>query len=638
MSALAGVWAVGNAPVPTELLARISRALERMGPDGETTAEFPSGRMVFRPFHTDAASRRSPGPLASDGYLLAFGGRLDNAAEVRRTLRYAVPHASDAELVLATYRAAGIEGFASLVGDFALSLWDPTRKQLLLACDALGRRALYYHRNAEHLFWASECRPLLQAVGRVSLDDEFVADYLANRVSVGHSPFQGIHAVPAGHVLVVDDGADARLVRYWQFDPGYRVTYRTDAEYAEHFSSLFREAVACRMRADGPVVCELSGGLDSSSIACTADALVRGGHVEAPSIRTVSHVYRTSATSDETPYIEQVERLLGQRGEWVLDDEWPLLQPLPKGLRPDLPSGRLASAAAEGRVDTLMKGWGSRVLLCGIGGDQLFWSQPYVGLPLADHLVRGQLVELFRAGVAWSRWQGHALPGVLWAGAVKPLLPRAWQLRVEPEERMGEWIDSEFARRTQLPARMLPGVDDVGFHLPSTSRQYGLICPSLRPFALERSASERYVDVRYPYLDRRLVEFALAIPLDQKVRPGETRSVVRRGLVGIVPEAIRTRVSKSGPSEALQRALIREWPRVSPWLSAPLVAEHGYVDGDAFRTTLDRARHGLTTHASQLRKTLSLEMWLRTLHELPSTPPARLRTRSPNKQLAVHVS
>ena len=83
--------------------------------------------------------------------------------------------------------------------------------------------------------------------------------------------------------------------------------------------------------------------------------------------------------------------------------------------------------------------------------------------------------------------------------------------------------------------------------------------------------------------------------------------------LGVVPEEVRTRVSKAGPGEALQRALVREWPRLSGWLADPLVAEHGWVDREAFRATLERARHGVTTHAGQLRKTLSLEIWLRTL-------------------------
>jgi asparagine synthase (glutamine-hydrolysing) len=617
MSAIAGVFSSSGAPLPREILARVSRGLERVGPDGEHAAELPRLRMVCRPFHTDAASRHAPGPLATpDGYLLAFDGRLDNPREVRATLPDAAG-LDGAELVLAAYRHSGIPAFAAIVGDFTLALWDPRRERLLLARDALGRRPLYYHQAPGQLFWASECRPLLHAAGAAGLEEEFVADFLVNKVSVGRSPFRGVHELPAGHVLTADEGGKSELVRYWQFDPEHRVTYRTDAEYAEHFFALFREAVACRMNADGPVACELSGGLDSSSIACMADALVSAGEVAAPAVHTVSHVYRGCASSDETTYVEVVERHLGRRGEWVFDEEWPLLQALPEGLRPDLPAGRLASAAPEGRVDRWMKGLGARVLLCGIGGDQLFWSQPYAGLPLADHLVRGRLVELFRTAAAWSRWQGLALPGVLWEGAVEPLLPRRWQSWLQREEPMGEWIDPAFARRTGLRARMLPGADDVGFRVPSTARQYGLIRPSLRTFALERGASEGYVDVRYPYFDRRLVEFALAIPLEQKVRPGETRSVVRRGLAGVVPDEVRLRTSKSGPSEALQRALIREWPRLSPWLSEPLVAEYGFVDRDAFRDTLARARHGMTTHASQLRKTLSLELWLRTLEERP---------------------
>jgi hypothetical protein len=120
-----------------------------------------------------------------------------------------------------------------------------------------------------------------------------------------------------------------------------------------------------------------------------------------------------------------------------------------------------------------------------------------------------------------------------------------------------------FVRNTHMKERALGLKDDVGFMLPTRRSQYVAIRRTMRPFALDRWVADGCIDVRYPYLDKRLVEFALAIPLEQKVRLSDgSRSVVRRALRNIVPDTVRLRVSKNGPVEALYRAIARERSRL----------------------------------------------------------------------------
>jgi asparagine synthase (glutamine-hydrolysing) len=589
-----------------------------MGPDDEQFAYSASIGMSYRPFHTDRESRLTAQPIVtSDGYMLSFEGRLDNAGEMRRSLReHATADSRSVDLVIAAYRRWGIEAFARLIGDFALALWDAGDQCLFLCTDALGRRPLYYHVTPEYVFWSSRSRPLLDATGlHRELDEEYIADFLTNRPSA-RSPFTGIELVSGGHVLVANR-AKAALKRYWSFDPGRRITYRSDEDYENHFTELFREAVACRMRAERPVFCELSGGVDSSSIVCVADRLSRSGEVETPGIHTVSFVFDGSATSDERPYIEAVEKHINRPGLHISEEQCPLLKPLPDLFAPDLPTPRLCFLAREDRLAREMQKLESRVLLSGIGGDQMFWSQPPDGLPLADLLVRGHMVELFRSCAEWSRLLRSPFLKTLWVGACQPLLPRRWDALTRQGNPLPNWVNESFAKRTDLRKRALPVTDDLKFSLPSSSAQYGLILKSMRTYSLERCSSEGYVDARYPYLDRRLIEFALAIPLEQKLRPRESRSIVRRAFRGVLPEAVRQRRTKAGPGEAFSRALIREWSRLAPLLSDPRIAAHGFVDRDAFRTDLHRARHGLAENQVHLIKAISLEFWLRTLEDRP---------------------
>lgn len=590
-----------------------------MGPDGEYFAHTPDVGMVFRPFHTDPASGAAQ-PLATpSGWMVMLEGRLDNAPEVWRAL--GETPATHPELVLAVYRRWGVKGFGRLVGDFALAIWDAGARRLVLAVDGMGRRPLFYHVGDEHVYWASACRALREAAGLpIAIDDEYVASFLVSR-PVPRSPFRGVAQLAGGHALVVD-AAGAAVTRYWAFDPDATVRYATDAEYEEHFAELFREAVACRMQADSTVFSELSGGVDSSSIVCVGDRLVNEGSVRAKELRTVSFVFDGAGSSDERPYLEQVEAQVGRRGVHISDTECRLLEPLPAGFAPDLPTSQIAFLSRQDRVTREMLAAGSRVLLCGIGGDQLFWSQPPAALPLADLAARGRFFELVRQTPEWAHSLRWPMAKTLWVGGVWPLVPQRVRAMTQRDEPLGEWLDAGFVRRMGMRERFLGMPDDVGFALPSGRQQYGLIRRSMRVHTLEWCSSEAYVDIRYPYLDRRLTEFALALPLEQKVRPGESRSIVRRGFAGVIPEEIRQRRSKSGPAEAFLRAVIREWHWISKLLPDLRVAEHGFIDGGAFATALNRARHGLVSNQVQLLSALSLELWLRSLETDEAAPRA----------------
>src|SRR5207253_1227956 len=101
---------------------------------------------------------------------------------------------------------------------------------------------------------------------------------------------------------------------YWDFDPGKRIRYRTDAEYEEHFRAVFGKAVQRRLRSDGPILAELSGGMDSSSIVCMADSIIARGDVESPRLDTISWFDNSQPATDELPYIAIVEQRRGRTG------------------------------------------------------------------------------------------------------------------------------------------------------------------------------------------------------------------------------------------------------------------------------------------------------------------------------------
>jgi asparagine synthase (glutamine-hydrolysing) len=630
MSAIAGIFSRDGAPIDQAMMRRLSRALEFMAPDGERGLSAPGIALLHRQLHTDDPAIHTAETLDADGCLLTWDGRLDNGAEIERQCEGVRATDSDARLALAVYRRFGPHGFDRLVGDFSFALWDAAARQLILCVDPLGRRLLYYVERPRALYWASTARALQQALAwGPEPNAAFIGDFVINHRSL-HGPFGDMRLMPPGHVLVATP-THVSLTRYWAPDPRQAIVYRSDAEYEEHFRALFTNAVRARMRAKAPVFCEVSGGIDSSSVACVAfrEAEVRR---TVPRPRSVSYMFEQSSTSDESRFIGDVERFTGSAGLHIGEDENPLLQPLPEDFVPDFPAGQLLFHGRHNHVARLMATAGSRVLLTGFGGDELFFSEPPPALPLADLLAQGRVITLARECRRWSTHTRRSYARTFYRGALAPHFPRLQFRFTHRGSRIPAWVEPSFAQRFDLHARLRGMTDDAGFRLPMASQQYRYLRSKMRPQVLEMIGSDRYIETRHPYLDRRLLEFALAIPADQKQRPGQDRSIVRRGLHGIMPPSICARKDKRGPDEAVYRAVTREWWFVETLFRDPLCVAYGVADAGQLRDMLQRARHGQAiAGAVMLIKILALEMWLAATHgrrwALPrqSPPPARRR-------------
>ena len=353
-----------------------------MGPDGDRRWQGPTASLLYRPLHAEPGSCDRKLLSTVDGFVLCLDGRIDNWTDLKEQ-----NYGHDVEsVVLNVYRSKGTAGLSLLVGDFALAIWDPTQQVLLVACDPLGRRPLYTLQRGEYFSWASQARPLLDAWGMMrEVDSEYIADYLINNPS-SHSPYLAVEQVHGGDAVVVTPGRIARE-KYWSLQPNQTIEYPDDAQYEEHFREIFVEAVRCRLPENTPVFCELSGGVDSSSIVCAADDVCQQREGSRARIRTVSFVFNRSRSADEREYIALVEEQRRLRGLHVSEDDCPLLGVLPSSVQPDWPTNTLIFFQRYHRTAAEMKASGARVLLNGIGGDQLFWSEPPVVLCLADLLI-----------------------------------------------------------------------------------------------------------------------------------------------------------------------------------------------------------------------------------------------------------
>jgi len=615
MSALAGILSLNGLPVDRRLLEAFRRRLAHQGPDGGGQKQTGAIGMVFRANHVDRESKRERQPLVSTaGQVLAWDGRLDNRAELIAQLREYVDHsATDVEIVMASYLRWETEFVSRLIGDFALSLWEPRTHTLLLARDAFGTRPIYYHADPERIVWSSDLA-LLVDVAAIEVNREYVASFLNSTPDLEQTAYKNIYAVrPASVMLVRDGGIEKREV--WRPDASRDIRYRSDSDYEEQFRELFREAVHCRLRSDGLVWAELSGGLDSSSIVCMADKIIASGDAGSTQLETVSYVYDNSAASDERRFIAEVEAQRGRVGHHFHEDESVgrfLKLNLDSIVRPN-PTYRFT--ARHDWVRARMQQTGSKVLLSGVAGDNLLWSGADVSPELADLLVHMKLRSLHRQVKVWSRATRQSYAGTLLHHAVGPVV----RIRLPSPPPTSTLIDRQFAKQIDLVERCTHESDVRGFRLPSERAQARMLSSAIRAVASCYYRDRVATEYRFPFLHRPLVEFLLAIPIEQKLRPGESRSLQRRALKQLLPPAILTRRGKRWSNEALCRTLANNWREVAWLFHEPRVCEYGFVDARAFAETAKRIQHGLQNVTGELLAVFSVELWLRALESRKSS-------------------
>jgi asparagine synthase (glutamine-hydrolysing) len=593
--------------------------------------------MVYRAFHTNRESRLEKQPLVSrEEHILAWDGRLDNREEMISLLRQELDgDRTDVAIAMAAYLKFGSDFLPRLIGDFALSLWEPRTRTLLLARDAVGPRPLYYHANAERIIWSSELMPLLDFAGiELEVNDEYIAGYLTRGPEPDLTPYKNIYAVHPGHTVIVQNGR-LRAQRFWGLDPNHEIRYRTDGEYEEHFRHLFREAVRCRLRVEGPIWGSLSGGLDSSAIICMADEIIASGEAHASRLETVSFVYDEATSSDERKFIQAVEEKRGRTGCYLSDEEYPPLASFPDASRLSFPDFQDCFVDRLTAMCEAMRADGARVLLTGHGGDEMLCSNPNPAPELGDLLVQRRLLHLHRSLKVWSAISRKPYLALLWRDGVAPLLPTKLQVLLKPSVKLPSWLDEQFVAKMNLRERHLSTPDVSGFDLPSRRDQAASFLSVMRTISKASYRARRGIEVSHPYVHRPLVEYLQAIPFEQRVRPGETRSLMRRALRDLLPEKILKRQGKKGPEEALFRAVARQWPQLHPIFKDARVCATGYMEAKALQAILERVRHGCETHSFAVIQTISLEFWLRTLErrslparsaavvdEDPTQPPA----------------
>ena len=615
MSVQFGRWNFeGQQPAP-DYIEKVSATLAPYGPDSNESYSKGGVRILYRAFHTTKESRREKQPhISSSGAVITWDGRLDNRAELINELRDSLTvNSTDVAIVAASYEKWGVNCLGKLIGDWALSIRNSRERSVLLAKDPIGTRHLYYSFDNNQVTWSTILDPLVRLAGKTfALNEEYIAGWFSMFPAVHLTPCVGIHSVPPSSYVLLRPGRYT-VSRYWDFDPDKKIRYHADAEYEEHFRTVFAKAVQRKLRSDRPVLAELSGGRDSSSIVCMADNVIARGAAETPRLDTLSMYDDSEPNWNERPYFTKVEEKRGRTGWHInIGTQDPEEKRAP-GPPPTSRNDRFLPTPYDGRTSPQFKmcmaSQGNRVILSGIGGDEVMGGVPTPSPELADLLARAHFGVLAHQLKVWALEKRKPWFYLFWESArgffPPPLVGVPKHMRPAP------WLQPSFVKRHRAALTGYPSRMQVFGPLPSFQENVGTLNALRRQLARTALPFEPPYEKRYPYLDRGLLEFMFAIPREQLVRPAQRRSLMRRALVGIVPDEI---LNKKGKAFAVRSSLVAistNWPHFVEMTRHMVSSSLGIVDAERISNVLERARCGETTPIVTLMRTIDIEGWLR---------------------------
>ncbi len=620
MCGICGVaYAEPSRPVAPQMLARMAAILRHRGPDSDGFHFAPGiGLGMRRLAIIDAATGDQPIASEDGSIVVVCNGEIYNHVELRQQLA-ACGHrfrtASDVEVIVHLYEEHGI-GFLSLLrGMFGLALWDARRRRLLLARDRLGIKPLHYAITPEGLVFGSEQKALFASGAVLPQPDlQALGQLFSYGRVVGSRTFAfGIRRLLAGHYLVWSDGrADIR--QYWDavFPSRHDYDERTpEGDWAEALRDKLAESVRLHLRSDVPVGSWLSAGIDSSAVTALMSRMLPG---PVPSftlrfdVAAFDELRRHRALDDYPEY-----RLAGHRIACGRAD----LERLPRAiwhgedsLTSGLGIGQMMLAEATAReVKVVLTGEGADEILGGYSWYRtLRLLAPVFGLPLS---ARRRLAELpmFR-----RRWPGAA--GAL-AGPREMNFERYARsiTHLRGQDRgaaiLAPDVLQALRRQGEPDDAPRPPADFATWH-PFAQMQYLDLKNRLADtvvLSLDRASMAHSVEARVPFLDHELVELCARIPPRIKMKWLREKSLLRRAMAGVLPEAIRRR--RKWPMQLPTDVWLRGElpPFAEAMLSDAALRATGCFDAAGVRALRQRHRSGAENLGQLLSGVLGVQLW-----------------------------
>jgi asparagine synthase (glutamine-hydrolysing) len=557
MCGICGVLNLNSKPVSAQVVEKMAETIRHRGPD--QNGVYTDGKVGLghrRLSIIDVACGQQPMPNADKSLWISFNGEIFNYVELREDLErrgHRFRTRSDTEVILHLYEEHGEECVQHFNGQWAFAIWDRKKDRLFLSRDRLGVRPLFYTLNNETFIFGSEIKAILacpevrRELDLIGLDQIFT--FWCTRAP--RTIFRNILELPPGHSLLVEAGR-IRTWPYWQLDYPQQNEKLSEKDWAERLLELLMDATRIRLRSDVPVGAYLSGGLDSTVVT----AIIRR-HSEAR-LKTFSVVFEDPEFDERRYQREAVDFLRTEHHEVGITGE-DIARVFPKVIwHAEKPVLRSAPAPLF-LLSSLVRNQGYKVVLSGEGADEILGGYDIFKEAKIRRFWGRRLESRFRPlllkrlypylGNLRSQSQSY-LKAFFHVGAedlANPLfshLPR-WELTSR--------IKGFFSEDLRTELRGYSALEELASSLPAafaswddfTKSQY-LEASCLFPGYILSSQGDRMgmahsVEGRFPFLDHRVVELAMQIPPQLKMKVLSEKHILKRATTELVPAAVTSR-------------------------------------------------------------------------------------------------
>jgi len=600
-------------------IAKMTDSLAHRGPDDEGHfIEGPVGLGFRRLSIIDLSGGRQPIFNEDGSAAIIFNGEIYNYRDLAAELA-AAGHTfktrSDTETILHAYEEYGEDCVHHLRGMFAFAIWDRKKRRLLLARDRLGVKPVYYYRNQRFFAFASEIKALLEipSIPR-EVDPEALDLYLSLRYVPGpRTMFKNIFRLQPGHVLVMDE-TGIRTRKYWDINysaPGTQSPH----DALERFDELLEESVRMRLIAEVPLGVFLSGGLDSSAILALMSKVVGGDRVQTFSVgyeasgakeeEANEFAYARLATSAFAAEHHEYRLSPQEFQDFVPDLVWHLDEPLADPS--SIPLYFISKLARE-HITVVLSGEGADEILAGYGIypcmlalDQIHRRLPAAGL-LAPWLARLAPSEAFRR---YARMSGLSLEAS-YRGVCRGFGAESKQQLVGEDrmKRSDQQLQEVFGNYFKAVEKVSP----LNRMLYVDSKVW---LPDDLLIKADKMTMANGLELRVPFLDHKLVEFAATLSDDSKLGGKGGKTLLRRAMRGVLPNAIIDRPKKGFPIPIASwlRGPLRQFARDN--LLSRQAACSRYMDSGAITRIVHEHEKGSLDRSQEIWALLVFEFWHR---------------------------
>ena len=622
MCGLIGIVGAKGATVDAAVVRRMSAILRHRGPDDDGTYITDSVGFGFRRLSILDLSPSGHQPMLGPGgdTVIVFNGEIYNYIELRNELEslgHRFHSTGDTEVLLHAYLQWGAGCLEKLNGMWAFLIYDRRRRIVFGSRDRFGKKPLYRYRRGDYLLFGSEIKAILASgyyrggvnwtvASRFFLEDSF----FESQDTRGETFYADISQIPAGSAFEVDAKGTLKEWRYWSIGD---IPQATESDPPESFYELFEDAVRLRLRSDVPVGIFLSGGLDSTAIAC-AVAKLRNDGFGRPLAPLLAFSYQAKEY-DETRYIDDTVKQTGVELVTCRPEPRQLLDTLEQVLwYQDEPLHSLVALITY-ELSRLASARGVKVILNGGGPDE------FLGYPSFSHHHWQHLLRTGHIPHVWGELRashdgqtGPALSdlGKLVATQLKAVireLPGGRNLARRKRDRRRRnhaWFTPELA------SRLVDDDTSAGESSLDAALKHAVEIAPL-PYYLrleDRNSMAHSIETRMPFLDYRLVSLAFRLPAEWKMRAPWNKYVLRAAMRDRIPESVRTRRDKMGfPVPAKTWFAAALFDPMQDLLSSQALRDRGIYRIDAIRRDLERHKNGAVDVSRRLFELFEFEVW-----------------------------